>query len=143
MQQSFSIHTLHRGKFMSSFLLMLFVVGGLSSLIPFQEIAKIIIVLFTIPAILFISVKISQNPSVWILTEENITITFPNKEVSHPLSEINNIQSLTRSGGALYVIHFHKKSPARYWRNKLFQDEDDNQLLHQALTNATVEYYKF
>ncbi|WP_140937903.1 hypothetical protein [Sphingobacterium lumbrici] len=128
---------------MSSFLLLLFVVGGLSSLIPFQEIVKIIIVLFTIPAILFISVKISQNPSVWTLTEENITITFPDKEISHPLSEINHIQSLTRSGGALYVIHFHKKSPARYWRNKLFQDEDDNQHLHQALINSTVEYYKF
>lgn len=139
----FTIHTLHRGKFISTFLFMLFLAGGLSSLIPFQEIAKIIIVLFTIPAILFVSVKISQNPSVWTLTEETITLTFSNKEISYPLTEISHIESLTRSGGALYVLHFNKKSPARYWRNKLFQDEDDNQLLHQALTNAAVEYYKF
>lgn len=128
---------------MSTFLLLLFLAGGLSALIPFQEVVKIIIVLFTIPAILFASVKVSQNPSIWQLTEESITITFPHKEISYPLTEINYIQSLTRSGGALYVIHFHKKSPARYWRNKLFQNEDDNESLHQALSSAKVEYYKF
>ncbi|TJZ60442.1 hypothetical protein FAZ15_10590 [Sphingobacterium olei] len=128
---------------MSSFLLMLFLAGGLSSLIPFQEIVKIIIILFTIPVILFVSVRMSQNPSVWLLTEEHLIITFRKKEISYPLAEIDYIQSLTRSGGALYVIHFHKKSPSRYWRNKLFQEEDDNKLLHHALIDSAVEYYKF
>ncbi len=139
----FSIHTLHRGKYMGCFLFLLFLAGGISSLIPASEIVKIIAVLFTIPGILYVSVKVSQNPSQWALEENKLTISFKNKTYTYPFAEIDHIRSLTRSGGNLYVIYLHKKSPARYWRNKLFQKDDDHQLLHEVLLQSTLDYYKF
>src|SRR5690606_14153051 len=95
----FSIHTLHRGKYMLCFLCLLFVMGGISSVIPVQEIVKIIVVLFTIPGILYISVKVSQNPSEWTLEENKLTVSFKNKTYTYPFAEIDHIRSLTRSGG--------------------------------------------
>lgn len=143
MKNEYTINTLHRGKFMLGFFALLFLAGGLSSLIQSSEIIKIIIVLFSIPIILFASVKISLRSSIWRLTENELTIRFPNKTIVYPLTEIDHIRSLTRSGGTLYVIYFNKKSAARYWRNKLFQAEDDQIALQQALTNSETEYYKF
>jgi hypothetical protein len=142
MKQSFEINTLHRGKYMLSFFSLLIFGGIISSLIPATEIAKVVIILFTIPLILFLSVKWSKNKSVWELTDEELLIHFANRTDEYPLKDIDHIKSLTRSGGNLYVFHFHKKSPKRYWRNKLFASDDDNSLLHEALTAHFVEYYK-
>jgi len=125
------------------FFALLFVAGGISSLVPAQEIIKIIVVLFTIPGILYCSVKVSQNPSQWTLDEDKLIISFKNKTVTYAYSEIDHIRSLTRSGGNLYVIYHKKKFPQRYWRNKLFQKNDDYQLLHEALVQRDIEYYKF
>ena len=143
MRQTFSIHTLHRGKYMLCFFALLFAAGGISSFIPAQEIMKIIIVLFTIPVILYCSVKLSQSPSQWTLEEDRLTISFKNKIITYLYADIDHVRSLTRSGGNLYVIYFKKKSPRRYWRNKLFQKDDDHQLLHEALLESPVEFYKF
>ena len=52
-------------------------------------------------------------------------------------------RGLTRSGGNLYVIYQNKRTPVRYWRNKLFQEDDDHQLLHEALLASEIEYFKF
>lgn len=128
---------------MLSFFVLLFVIGGLGSKIPTTEIIKIIIVLFTIPVILFLSVTISKRPSTWSLNDQELKIQFPDKSVSYPVEKINHIRALTRSGGTLYVIYLEHKSPARYWRNKLFQTEDDQIALQQLLTESTIEYYKF
>lgn len=128
---------------MLSFIILLFVFGALSSWIPANEIVKVVVMLFTIPIILFSSTKISQNPSVWTLHENRLTLSFKNgKQVTYDFTEIDHIRSLTRSGGNLYVFYLIKKSPQRYWRNQLFQKDDDHLLLHQALTNSPLEYYK-
>lgn len=143
MTEVYLINTLHRGRYMLSFFILLFVAGGISSLIPTSEIIKIITILFLIPLILYISVRVSQKPSSWQVRENEIIISFSNKEYKYYINEINHIRSLTRSGGTLYVIYLNDKSPRRYWRNKLFQNEDDQLALQQALTNSQIEYYKF
>lgn len=142
MKQSFEINTLHRGKYMLSFFSLLLLAGLISSQIPASEMAKVIIILFTIPIILFLSVKWSKNKSMWELTEEELVIRFSNRVDKYLIADIDHIKSLTRSGGNLYVLHFKKKSAKRYWRNKLFSSDDDNLLLHQAFTKHPVEYYK-
>lgn len=142
MGQTFTIHTLHRGRYMLCFFVLLFAIGGISSLIPASEIVKIVVILFTIPGILFSSVKFSQSPSHWTIHEDSLTITFKNKSVAYAFTEIDHIRSLTRSGGNLYVIYRVKKSTIRYWRNKLFQADDDQQLLQEALLHSPIEYYK-
>lgn len=142
MKQSFEINTLHRGRYMLSFFSLLIFGGIISSQIPATEIAKVVIILFTIPIILFLSVKWSKNKSVWELTDDELFIHFANRTDKYLMKDIDHIKSLTRSGGNLYVIHFLKKYPKRYWRNKLFASDDDNSLLHEALTAHSVEYYK-
>ncbi|MBD1430352.1 hypothetical protein [Sphingobacterium litopenaei] len=141
-KQSFEINTLHRGKYMLSFFSLLILGGVLSSQIPASELVKVISILFTIPLILYLSVKWSKNKSIWTLSDKVLTIQFENKIETYEIEDIDNIQSLTRSGGNLYVIHFKKKSPKRFWRNKLFSSDDDNLELHNALTAHSVEYYK-
>lgn len=143
MTTEYSINTLHRGRYMLSFFILLFAAGALSSLIPASEIVKIIVVLFLIPVILYSSVKVSQNPSSWQVDDTKLAINFNTKSLVFQADQIDHIRSLTRSGGTLYIIHLHKKSPKRYWRNKLFQNEDDQIALQQALTNSKIEYYKF
>lgn len=143
MTNGYTINTLHRGKYMLSFFALLFVAGALSSFIPAQEIVKIIIVLFTIPIILYLSVKGSEKPSTWHIDEDNLTIAFTDKTIVYPISSIDHIRTLTRSGGTLYVIYSKKKSPERYWRNKLFVNEDDQIALQQTLLTSDIEYYKF
>lgn len=143
MAETYLINTLHRGRYMLSFFVLLFVAGGISSLIPTSEIIKIITILFVIPLILYISVRVSQKSSSWQVREDEIIISFSNKEYKYNAAEINHIRSLTRSGGTLYVIYLNNKSPRRYWRNKLFQNQDDQLALQQALTNSLFEYYKF
>ncbi|MBL1409651.1 hypothetical protein [Sphingobacterium faecale] len=143
MNQTFQINTLHRGKYMLCFFLLLFTIGGISSYIPLDEIYKIIIVLLTIPAILYIAVKVSQRPSIWTLTPESLTVAFSEQVSVYPIIEIDHLRSLTRSGGNLYVIYMRKEKPTRYWRNKLFQADDDNLLMHEALLQSNIEYFKF
>lgn len=128
---------------MLCFFLLLFCAGGLSSLIPAREIVKIIGLLFAIPIILYISVKGSLDPSVWTMSEDAIHVQFKGKRVSYLFTDIKLIRNLTRSGGSLYVLTFHKKQTIRYWRNKLFQGEDDSQALQQALQDSPIEFYKF
>lgn len=128
---------------MASFFILLFAVGGIGSLIPLPELYKIIIVLFTIPGILYISVKISQHPSSWSLADDALTVDFGDNKFSYLVDDIDHIRSLTRSGGNLYVIYLRKKRPIRYWRNKLFQSDDDNLKLHEALLKSEIEYFKF
>lgn len=82
MEQSYIINTLHREKFMLCLLALLFLAGGLSAWIPLSEIAKIIIVLCTIPLIMYVSVKVSLNTSQWTLTPESLEIAFKNKPLS-------------------------------------------------------------
>lgn len=125
------------------FLSLVFVSGGLSSIIPAREIIKIVSVLFSIPFILYISVRLSLNPSNWHLDQTNLTIQFPSKTVQYPLNEIDHIRAHTRSGGTLYTIYFKNKSAARFWRNKLFQQDDDNQKLQDKLNNIDLAFYKF
>jgi hypothetical protein len=91
---------------------------------------------------MFCSVKLSQNPSKWTVHEERLYIVFKNKSIVYEFAEIDHIRSLTRSGGNLYVIYRTKKSTKRYWRNKLFQADDDQQLLQEALAQSPIEYYK-
>ncbi|MCI0920525.1 hypothetical protein [Sphingobacterium rhinopitheci] len=143
MKKSYTINTLHRGKYMLSFFVLLFAMGGLSSLIPAEEIVKIVFVLFTIPLILYISVKASQRPSNWSVDDQELVIQFGDKTIVYPIAEIDHIRTLTRSGGTLYVIYRKKKSTARYWRNKLFQSQDDQIALQQEFTASAIEYYKF
>lgn len=128
---------------MLSVFVLLFAFGALSSLIPVKEIVKIVVILFTIPIILYLSVLFSKRSSIWTLKDDELEIRFENKTIQYPIAEITHIRSLTRSGGCLYVIYFQKKSPARYWRNKLFQAEDDQIALQAKLTESPIEYYKF
>lgn len=141
-KQHFQINTLHRAKYMLSFFSLLILAGILSSLLPAKEAFKIVFVLFTIPITLFLSVKFSSNSSTWTLTDEALTISFTDKTIAYPISDIDHIRSLTRSGGNLYVIYLKHKSPARYWRNKLFIADDDALEMHNALLEHEVEYYK-
>lgn len=76
------------------------------------------------------------------MDEYKLTVSFADNTVTYTFAEIDHIRSLTRSGGNLYVIYRGKKSTKRYWRNKLFQADDDQQLLQEALLHSPVAYYK-
>mgnify|MGYP007088571730 CR=1 FL=1 len=139
---SFEINTLHRRKYMISFFSLLILAGVISSQIQGSEIVKIISILFTIPLILFASVKWSKNKSIWEVDDSKLSIRFSNKTETYLISDIDHIRNLTRSGGNLYVIYLKHKSPKRFWRNKLFVDEDDHEKLHQHLLQQEIEYFK-
>lgn len=127
---------------MLSFFSLLILGGILSSQIPASELLKVIAILFTIPIILYLSVRWSKNNSTWKLSAEELNIKFENKIDRYKIEDIDHIKSLTRSGGNLYIIHLKHKSPKRYWRNKLFSHNDDNTELHQTLTDSAIEYYR-
>lgn len=143
MTDSFLLNTLHRRKYMLYFISLVFISGGLSSILPTNEIIKIVTVLFAIPLILYISVRLSQNPSTWQIDNDNLSIHFKNKSFHYPISDIDHIRAHTRSGGTLYIIYFKHKSPVRYWCNKLFQPEDNNLHLQDKLSKSNLTYYKF
>ena len=142
MSQTYKINTLHRRKYMLCFFGLILLFGAIASQLPLKEIYKIVFVLFTIPITLFIAVKYSLNPSEWTIDDSTLSINFPNKSIKIEVNDIDNIQSLTRSGGNLYVIHMKKKKTQRFWRNKLFVGNDDQTELQETLNNHTVEYYK-
>lgn len=142
MNQSYRINTLHRGKYMLSFFSLMILAGIITSAIDVSEIVKVISILFSIPIILFLSIRWSKNFSQWTLNEHELQIKFGTKRFIYPLSEIDHIKSLTRSGGNLYVIHLKKSTPKRFWRNKLFTQDDDHTDLQHALAKHEVEFYK-
>ena len=143
MTQTFHIHTLHRGRYMLCFFIGLFLAGFICSTLPLKEIYKVISILATIPVILYSAVKLSQRPSTWTVTTDHLTINNGQKTIEIAFQEVDHIRSLTRSGGNLYIIYLHQKSPLRLWRNKLFQPDDDHIALHETLSDHPVEYYKF
>lgn len=137
---TFEINTLHRGRFIWILLGSLFVVGYLLSLTQLQEIYKIIILLFCIPAIMWAAVRFSKDSSTWSIQNRNINITIFNKELSFAVDEISYIKNHIRSGGNLVVFHKKGKSPAtRIWRNKIFASNDQFDELIAALKALEIE----
>ena len=127
---------------MFSLLLLLFISGGLISLIDTKEIYRIVAILFFVPVILYLSVKISKNPSTWSFDNENVTINFASSQKIIPIENIDHVRSLTRSGGNLIEIYQKKGKTLRIWKNKLFQPEDDIQMLQAYLNESPIEFYK-
>lgn len=125
MQEKFHIETLHRGRFIWVLLGGLFVAGYLLSLIPFSEIVKILVLLFCIPVLMWIAVRVNRATSVWQITEGNIRITWLGKTREFSCRQISYLKNHTRSGGNLLVFYFIDNSaPVRLWRNKLFVPDD-------------------
>lgn len=141
MKHSYKINTLHRAKYMLSFFALMILSAALTSIIEASEIVKIVFILFSIPVILFLSIKWSKNYSEWNLSEQQLEIKFNSRTFRFPFSDIDHIKSLTRSGGNLLVIHIKHKRPKRFWRNKLFTSDDDIAQLHDDLLQK-VEFYK-
>lgn len=140
---SFHIATLHRGRYMLLLLAGVCVVTVIASRLPIPEIAKILVVLISLPLLLFSSIRWSRNNSVWTITPEQVSIQFnDNQQESFSLQDIKYLRNVPRSGGNLIMIFFKKKEKTkRYWRNKLFEKADDLDALVHALRQEGVEYY--
>lgn len=140
---TFHIATLHRGKYMVLLLIGVCIVTAIASRLPLQEAVKILIVLCSLPLLLLLSIKGSRNDSYWTIKNGEVNIRFRNeKEELLILSEVKYLRNLPRSGGNLIMIFLNKtKVPKRFWRNKLFQKEDDLNALIHALKQQGVEYY--
>jgi hypothetical protein len=139
--QTFSLSTLHRGRYMFILLTAILLIGIGMSKVPIQEIFKIIIALLLVPFALFLAIKCAMLPSTWQLDADTLTISNSKKKVVFPLSDISHIRNLKRSGGNLIIISRNKGSAFRTWRNKLFQKEDDLPVLVEAIKAANIEYY--
>lgn len=140
---NFHIATLHRGKYMLLLLIGVCVVTALVSRLPLQETVKIITVLLSLPFLLFASVKWSNNNSVWTVKDGEVEIEFSSRvKERFSLREVKYLRNLPRSGGNLIMIYLHEqRKPKRYWRNKLFQRDDDLNALIHALRQQGIEYY--
>lgn len=139
--RNFQIATLHRGLYMLILLLGVCLVTLIVSKIPISEIVKIIIVLFSLPVLLYISVKISKDNSTWEVTEDHLILHFKNKQEKLALVDIEYIRNLPRSGGNLIMIFVKNKRMAkRYWRNKLFQENDELDEFLTLIKNRDIEY---
>ncbi len=136
----YKIHTLHRARFIWILLGFLFLAGFLLSFSNLGEIAKIIILLFCIPVILYTAVRVSYQTSIWKVDEEGITISRPSEEHQFSFSNIAYIKNHIRSGGNLIAIHQNNSRKVyRLWRNKLFMGEDQyDQLIHR-IKEAQIE----
>ncbi|WP_313189590.1 hypothetical protein [Sphingobacterium sp.] len=137
---TYQINTLHRGRFIWILLGSLFVVGYFLSLSTLQEIYKILILLFCIPAIMWAAVRFSKQNSTWVIDNSNITITKFGKETQIPIAEITYLKNHIRSGGNL--LAFHKKgkmSTVRIWRNKIFASNDQFDQLIQTIKELGIE----
>lgn len=119
------------------------VVTAIVSRLPLQEIVKILVVLISLPILLYLSTKLSQNPSQWTVDSETLHVRFSDKkEESILLSEIKYLRNVPRSGGNLLMFFMQQgKGTKRFWRNKLFQADDDLNALIHALKQQNVEYY--
>ena len=121
----YDINTLHRGKFIWILLGGLFAIGIGLSLLELQEIVKIIILLFCIPALLFGAVKFNKQTSIWTIEGNSLTVSTKNKTTQFDLQQVAYIKNHVRSGGNLLAFHFSEKiSTKRFWRNKLFVGPD-------------------
>ncbi len=141
--KSFHIATLHRGRYMLLLLAGVCLITAIASRFPISEIAKILVVLVSLPLLIFCSTKWSKNDSVWIIKEGKVVIQFKNQqEDSFPLDNIKYLRNVPRSGGNLIMFFFKKdKKTKRYWRNKLFEKADDLHALVHAIRQEGVEYY--
>lgn len=138
---SYYISTLHRGRYMLLIFLGITLIAGLLAFTPLQEVVKILITLFAIPLVIFGAVRYSRVPSQWSLDDHNLTIQKLEKVVSIPLSNISHIRNLRRSGGNLLIIYQRRGHSYRFWRNKLFQNEDQLQSFIEAVQEHNIEYY--
>lgn len=117
----------------------LFVAGIVASLLEINEIHKILILLISLPVILFSSVKFSQLPSEWTIAEDSIHIEKGGKVHHIPLENLEYIKNHIRSGGNLIAIYEKKgNGPLRFWRNKLFQSNDDFDAMIQAFKEKEI-----
>lgn len=139
----YHIATLHRGRYMLLLLGGVCVVTAIAARIPIPEIAKILVVLFSLPILIFLSTRWSQNNSLWTVEKGQVSIQFDNQQDEHILvKDIKYLRNVPRSGGNLIMIFLKKnKAPKRYWRNKLFQKADDLNALVHALKQQGIEYY--
>lgn len=140
---SFHIATLHRGRYMLLLLVGVCIVTAIVSRLPIPEIAKILVVLISLPLLIFSSIRWSQNNSIWTIAQGQVSIQFKNQEEeSFSLLDIKYLRNVPRSGGNLLMFFFKKKQKTkRYWRNKLFEKADDLHALVHALRQEGVEYY--
>ncbi|NGM66612.1 hypothetical protein [Sphingobacterium sp. SGR-19] len=141
--KSFHIATLHRGRYMLLLLAGVCLVTAIASRLPISEIAKILVVLVSLPLLIFCSTRWSKNDSVWTIQDGKIMIQFKNQQAdSFPLNDIKYLRNVPRSGGNLMLFFFRKdKTPKRYWRNKLFEKADDLDALVHAIKQEGIEYY--
>lgn len=142
--QTFHIATLHRGRYMIFLLIGVSLVTAIVARLPIIEIAKILSVLLTLPILIYLSTRLSRNHSEWTLTNKHLHIRFPkkNQEEIINLLDIKYLRNVPRSGGNLIMFFLReKKSPQRYWRNKLFEKMDDLESLIHQLRQHGVEYY--
>ncbi|WP_270089260.1 hypothetical protein [Sphingobacterium sp. SYP-B4668] len=117
------------------------IIAALLALTPFQEVVKILVTLFAIPLVIFGAVRYSRVPSHWSFDGTNLTIEKLDREVTIPKSNISHIRNLRRSGGNLLIIYQRRGHSYRFWRNKLFQNEDQLQSLVEAIQAQNIEYY--
>lgn len=126
MKATHEIATLHRRKYILSILGFIFFTALILSRIDIPEIAKIVLILCSLPLAFLIAIKTSYNPSVWTVIDGKLEVSFRNRREIHiALEEIHYVQNMKRSGGNLLAIHKENKQTIRIWRNKLFQREDD------------------
>ncbi|MGB7526591.1 hypothetical protein [Sphingobacterium cellulitidis] len=136
----FQINTLHRGRFIWILLGSLFFVGYLLSMSNFQEIYKILILLFCIPAIMWSAVKFSKQISTWEVDNSNISITKFGKATTIPIADISYLKNHIRSGGNLLAFHTKGKSgTVRVWRNKIFASNDQFDDLIQVIKELGID----
>jgi len=138
---TYKIHTLHRGKFIWILLGGLFAAGFALSYFDIREIIKIIILLFCIPAIMFLAAKISYQESVWKIDGDLLSIHKSGQTTEINIAQIEYIKNHMRSGGNLLAIYTKGKSrPTRIWRNKLFVDTDQFDELSVQLKEHGIEF---
>ncbi|MGJ1264788.1 hypothetical protein ACR78F_02035 [Sphingobacterium spiritivorum] len=139
--QTYYISTLHRAKYMALIFGGITLIAVLLAFTPFKEIVKVLITLLSIPLVIFLSVRYSRIPSHWTFDDQKLTIIKSEKHIELPLANISHIRNLPRSGGNLLIIYQRKGHSYRFWRNKLFQNEDELQAMIQYIQHHNIEYY--
>lgn len=138
---SYHIATLHRGRYMLLLLVGVCIATVIAARLPITEIAKILVVLLSLPLLIFLSTRWSRNNSEWKIANGRISIQFRNQQEHLILKDIKYLRNVPRSGGNLIMIFQKNGKTKRYWRNKLFQKADDLNALVHALKQEGIEYY--
>lgn len=138
---SFKIATLHRGRYMLLMMLFVLILVYIVSRLPLSEVVKIMGSLFSLPVVLFIAVKCSKQHSIWTIHNGELTMQNSTSSQTISLDTIDYVRNLRRSGGNLIIIKLKTGSHIRFWRNKLFESEDDLKSLCQTLKDNEIEYY--